>query len=71
MGTDMATAEHAHDHPPAAHHSSRVDSRLLGMYFFIASEVMLFGSFFSAYFFARVVAGSGGAWPPDGYELPV
>jgi cytochrome c oxidase subunit 3 len=68
----MATAEHAHAaHPPEAHRSSRVDARLLGIYFFIASEVMLFGSFFSAYFFARVVAGAGEPWPPDGLELPV
>ena len=69
----MATAAHAHehDHPPVAHQSSRVDSRLLGMYFFIASEVMLFGSFFTAYFFARIVVGSEGGWPPEGFELPV
>jgi cytochrome c oxidase subunit 3 len=68
----LTAVEHAHaGHPPEAHRSSRVDSRLLGIYFFIASEVMLFGSFFSAYFFARVVAGSGEPWPPDGFELPV
>ena len=67
----MASVAHAHDHPPAAHQSSRVDSRLLGIYFFIASEVMLFGSFFTAYFFARVVAGGEGGWPPEGFELPV
>src|SRR5688572_33380793 len=67
-----AHAAHAHgEHPPAAHRSSRVDSRLLGIYFFIASEVMLFGSFFSAYFFARVVVGGDTGWPPEGYELPV
>ena len=66
----MATLEHSHDHPPVAHQSSRVDSRLLGIYFFIASEVMLFGSFFSIYFFDRVVVGNDG-WPPEGYELPV
>jgi cytochrome c oxidase subunit 3 len=66
------TAAHAHaEHPPEAHRSSRVDARLLGIYFFIASEVMLFGSFFSAYFFARVVAGAGEPWPPEGLELPV
>ena len=51
----VAHAEEHHDHPPAAHQSSRVDSRLLGMYLFIASETMLFGSFFSIYFFDRVV----------------
>jgi cytochrome c oxidase subunit 3 len=71
----MATAAHAHDHghPPAAHHSSRVDARLLGMYLFIGSETMLFGSFFAAYFFARVVVGSNEypTWPPPPYELPV
>jgi cytochrome c oxidase subunit 3 len=32
---------------------------------------MLFGSFFSAYFFARVVAAGGKPWPPEGFELPV
>jgi len=42
-------------HPPVAHQSSRVDARTLGMFLFIASEVMLFGSFFTAYFFVRVV----------------
>ena len=67
----MATAAHAHEHPPEAHRSSRVDARLLGIYFFIASEIMLFGSFFSAYFFARVVAAGGKPWPPEGFELPV
>jgi cytochrome c oxidase subunit 3 len=38
------------------------------MLLFIASEVMLFGSFFTAYFFVRVVEHS--AWPPEGFELP-
>jgi cytochrome c oxidase subunit III len=57
-------------HPPAANRSSRVDARLLGIYFFIASEVMLFGAFFSAYFFARVVVGAE-TWPPEPFELPV
>lgn len=69
----MASAAHAHaheEHPPQAHQSSRVDSRLLGIYFFIASEVMLFGSFFTAYFFARVVVAPE-AWPPEPFELPV
>ena len=56
-------------HPPAAHQSSRVDARTLGMFLFIASEVMLFGSFFTAYFFVRVAAGT--PWPTPGHELPV
>jgi cytochrome c oxidase subunit 3 len=38
------------------------------MLLFIASEVMLFGSFFTAYFFVRVVERSD--WPPEGFELP-
>jgi cytochrome c oxidase subunit 3 len=61
-------AAHA-DHPPVANVSSRVDARLLGMFLFIASEIMLFGSFFTAYFFVRVV--NGYSWPPHGDHLPV
>ena len=56
-------------HPPAAHQSSRVDARTLGMFLFIASEVMLFGSFFTAYFFVRVVNHQ--PWPPHPFHLPV
>jgi len=63
-----AHAEHAH--PPAAHRSSRVEPQLLGMLLFIISEVMVFGAFFTAYFFIRVVAGD--QWFPfQGHELPV
>ncbi len=32
---------------------------------------MLFGAFFASYFFIRVVANEGGAWPPEPFELPV
>ena len=39
------------------------------MYLFIASEIMLFGSFFTAYFFVRVV--NGVPWPTPPYHLPV
>jgi cytochrome c oxidase subunit III len=61
---------HAHaDHPPVANVSSRVNASVLGMFLFIASEVMLFGSFFTAYFFVRVV--NGYSWPPHGFHLPV
>ncbi len=68
-----AHAEAAHDlhaHPPAANVSSRVDARVLGMFLFIASEVMLFGSFFTAYFFVRVV-NNPPHWPPTGFHAPV
>ena len=42
------------------------------MFLFIASEAMLFGSFFTAYFFVRVVNPDAPAtWPPPPYEFPV
>ena len=70
----MATASHAEEHhhgPPPANQSSRVDARTLGIYFFIGSEIMLFGSFFTVYFFDRVVNHSfGGQWPPPGFHRP-
>jgi cytochrome c oxidase subunit III len=56
-------------HPPVAHQSSRVDAPTLGMLLFIASEIMLFGSFFTAYFFVRVVNNE--PWPPEQFHLPV
>ena len=62
---------HAEEHhgPPEAHRSSRVDHRTLGMLLFILSEVMVFGAFFTAYFFIRVVAGDN--WfPVRGHDLP-
>src|SRR5213083_624193 len=66
-----AHAAHAHaEHPPAAHQSSRVDARVLGMFLFIASEAMLFGAFFTAYFFVRVVNPDAEPWPLPPYELP-
>ena len=61
--------EHEHHGPPAANRSSRVEAQYLGMLLFIISEVMLFGAFFTAYFFIRVVAGD--PWPGQGMELPV
>ena len=61
---------HAHHGPPPANRSSRVDPSLLGMFLFIASETMLFGAFFTAYFFVRVVNPDADAWPPEPYELP-
>ena len=61
---------HAHAaHPPAANRSSRIDAQLLGVLLFIISEAMLFGSFFTAYFFIRVVGNE--PWPPDPFEFPV
>ena len=66
-----AVAHDDHHHgPPAANVSSRVDAQMLGMLLFIISEVMLFGAFFTAYFFIRVV-GEAQWFPVDGFELPV
>ena len=59
----------AHHGPPPANQSSRVNASVLGMFLFIASEVMLFGSFFTAYFFVRVVNRI--AWPPHQFHIPV
>ena len=61
----------SHDHhgPPEANRSSRVDAQMLGMLLFIISEVMLFGAFFTAYFFFRVVVND--EWPAAGTGLPV
>ena len=68
MEAASAHAEHHHG-PPAANVSSRVEAQFLGMLLFIISEVMLFGAFFTAYFFIRVV--NGDQWfPVDGFELP-
>ena len=61
--------EHVHHGPPEAHRSSRVDPRTLGMLLFIISEVMVFGAFFTAYFFIRIVTDN--PWPAEGMHLPV
>ena len=61
--------EHEHHGPPEANKSSRVDAPLLGMLLFIISEIMLFGAFFTAYFFVRVVGDA--PWPAPGEHLPV
>jgi cytochrome c oxidase subunit 3 len=65
----MSAAAHADHHgPPVANQSSRVNPATLGMLLFIASEIMVFGAFFTAYFFIRVI--NDNAWPPAGDELP-
>ena len=62
--------DHEHHGPPPANRSSRVEPQLLGMLLFIISEVMVFGAFFTAYFFIRVVQGD--QWfPVQGHDLPV
>jgi cytochrome c oxidase subunit III len=66
----VARPAHGEQHgPPPANRSSRVEPQLLGMLLFIISEVMVFGAFFTAYFFIRV--GEGNPWPAPGMHLPV
>src|SRR5215471_944345 len=67
---EAASIAHAEHHgPPPAHRSSRVPAPTLGMLLFIISEVMIFGAFFTAYFFIRVVTND--PWPAHGTKLPV
>ncbi len=66
---EAASIAHAEHHgPPPAHRSSRVEAPTLGMLLFIISEVMIFGAFFTAYFFLRVVDHN--PWPAAGTHLP-
>jgi cytochrome c oxidase subunit 3 len=66
----MEAASIAHEHygPPPAHRSSRVEAPTLGMLLFIMSEIMIFGAFFTAYFFIRVVTHD--SWPAHGTRIP-
>ena len=75
----MATVEHGHgvESPqqaaPPPSRGSQMSPGILTMVFFIGSEVMLFGSFFAAYFFTRYNVADG--WPPlnqngEPFELP-
>jgi cytochrome c oxidase subunit III len=65
-----AGVEHEHEQhgPPPANRSSKVDPAMLGMLLFICSEIMIFGAFFTAYFFIRIVGHH--PWPAHGTELP-
>lgn len=64
----IAHDAHEHHGPPPANRSSRVNPQVLGMLLFIISEVMIFGAFFTAYFFIRIV--NDNPWPAPGMELP-
>jgi cytochrome c oxidase subunit III len=66
---EAAAIGHGEHHgPPLAHQSSRVHAPTLGMLLFIMSEVMIFGAFFTAYFFIRIVTHN--PWPAHGTTLP-
>jgi cytochrome c oxidase subunit III len=75
---EAASIAHGHEHgdahaehhgPIEANRSSRVDPPTLGMLLFIISEIMIFGAFFTAYFFIRVAQGD--PWPAPGTTIPV
>jgi cytochrome c oxidase subunit III len=66
---EAAAVSHAEHHgPPPANRSSRVEPPVLGMLLFIVSEMMIFGAFFTAYFFIRVVTHD--PWPAPGTNIP-
>jgi cytochrome c oxidase subunit III len=70
VASDLAHGHDEHHGPPAPNVSSRVEAQFLGMLLFIISEIMLFGAFFTAYFFIRVV--NEAQWfPIEGVDLPV
>jgi cytochrome c oxidase subunit 3 len=59
-----------YDYPAPIHYSSRISPSIVGIFLFIGSEIMLFGSFFTVYFFDRVV-NHAHPWPPHPFERPV
>jgi cytochrome c oxidase subunit 3 len=59
-----------YDYAAPIHYSSRIAPPIVGIFLFIGSEIMLFGSFFTVYFFDRVVNHTH-PWPPHPYERPV
>jgi cytochrome c oxidase subunit 3 len=64
--------EHGHEEhhgPVEANRSSRIDPATLGMLLFIISEIMIFGAFFTAYFFIRIAQGD--PWPAPGTKIPL
>ena len=65
---EAASIAHEHHGPPPAHRSSRVHAPTLGMLLFIMSEIMIFGAFFTAYFFIRIVTHN--PWPAHGTAVP-
>jgi heme/copper-type cytochrome/quinol oxidase subunit 3 len=63
----VATLEREpHAAPPEQHPPEGALSRgMMGMYIFLASEVMFFGSLFAVYFY---MIGSHAVWPPEGTQ---
>ncbi len=53
-------------HPEGAHGQKGIDTALLGMMLFIASEIMFFAGLFGVYFNVRAATS---AWPPGGIDF--
>ncbi|MCW2924032.1 MAG: cytochrome c oxidase polypeptide [Thermoleophilia bacterium] len=68
-----ADLHHDDEHPPAVVWSAKTPINLMGMLFFIGSEIALFGSFFMSYFFIRVAGSSDySSWSEQiGHILPL
>ena len=64
----VAHGHHEHHRRPRPTAPRASIPSMLGMLLFIISEVMVFGAFFTAYFFIRVVQGA--EWPAEGDHLP-
>ena len=72
MSATAATIDgHGNGHeaaPVSAYHDSLLRSPIfLGMIMFLGSEIMLFGSFFTVFFYLRFTHSP---WPPAGIEVP-
>ncbi|MGN6377546.1 MAG: cytochrome c oxidase subunit 3 [Gaiellales bacterium] len=71
MSAHTATVEgpgHAQSGQVSIYHDSLLRSPVfLGMVMFLGSEIMLFGSFFTAFFYNRFTHHP---WPPPGIEIP-
>ncbi len=76
MAAHAATAadlHHDEEHPPPVSWSAKTPINLMGMLFFIGSEIALFGSFFMSYFFLRVAGEADySSWAEQvGHVLPM
>jgi cytochrome c oxidase subunit 3 len=62
-----AASEHAGP-PPGYGNIGQIDRVMVGLVTFLASEAMLFGSFFTAFFYIRYSSYT--VFPPHPYEIP-
>jgi cytochrome c oxidase subunit III len=59
-----------HAGPPAGYgHAGHLDRVMLGLIVALASEIMLFGAFFTAFFYIRYT--NYPVYPPEPFEMPV